>query len=122
MRACQRSAGGLFPQPHRRIAREGALGGQGRPCHATVRGVFQTGLEIEEHILVIVRGVGLCVADRRSASRDVDGVDVFRAQETELDVMLLGDRGKLLRRKLAGVLPRLARPGGPVGAAVQRIL
>ena len=122
MRACQRRAGGLFPQPHRRIAREGALGGQGRPGRSAVRGVFQTGLEIQEHILVIVRGIGLCIADRRSALCDVDGMDVFCAQKAEPDVMLLGDRGKLLRRKLAGVLPRLARPGGPVGAAVQRIL
>ena len=122
MRACQRRAGGLFPQPHRRVAREGALGAQGRPGRSAVRGVFQAGLNIQEHILVIVRGVGLCIADRRDASRDVDGMDVFCAQETELDVMLLGDGGKILRRKLVGDLPRLARPSGPVGAAVQRIL
>ena len=122
MRACQRSAGGLFPQPHRRVAREGALGGQGRPGRAAVRGVFQAGLNVQEHILVIVRGVGLCIADRRSASCDVDGMDVFCAQEAEPNVMLLGDGGKFLRRKLAGDLPRLAHPAGPVGAAVQRIL
>ena len=122
MGACQRRAGGLFPQPHRRIAREGALGGQGRPGRTAVRGVFQTRLEIEEHILVIIRRVGLCITDRRGASRDVDGMDVFRTQEAELDVMLFRDRGKLLRRELAGNLPRLPRPCGPVMSAVQRIL
>ena len=122
MGACQRSAGGLFPQPYRRITGEGALGGQCRPCNAAVRGVFQAGLEIEEHILVIVRGVGLCIADRRSALCDVDGMDVFCAQEAELDVMLLRDGGKLLRRKLTGNIPRLACPFCPVLSAVQRIL
>ena len=122
MRACQRRAGGLFPQPHRRIAREGALSGQCRPGRAAIRGIFQTGLEIQEHVLVIVRGIGLCVADRRGALCDVDGMDVFRAQEAELDVMLLGSRGKLLRRKLVGNIPRLTRPFCPVLSAVQRIL
>lgn len=49
-------------------------------------------------------------------------MDVFRAQEAELDVMLLGDGGKLLRRKLAGNIPRLPRPCDPFMSAIQRIL
>ncbi len=122
MGACQCSAGCLFPQPHRRIAGEGALGSQCRPCNAAVRGIFQAGLDIQEYILVIVRGVGLCIADRRGACCDVDGMNVFCAQKTELDVMLLGDGGKLLRRKLAGNIPRQARPCCPVCTAVQRVL
>ena len=122
MGACQRRAGGLFPQPHRRVAREGALGGQGRPGRAAVRGVFQTGLNIQEHILVIVRGVGLCVADRRSPCCNIYGVYIFRTQEAELNIMCIRNGGKLLRRKLVGNIPRLACPCCPVGAAIQRIL